>query len=409
MVSGLKGQIEGLSPEALIQAVALSGQSGVLTVSFRQREGRIYFRQGKVVGAETPERQGKEAFFEILSWQDGEVSFVPKEILSTGELGSVEALLMEAATHQSEKGKGDALSVLLVEDSPLAARTLSEIIESSPNLHLLEVLSNGEEALWAAAEYNPDVILLDLNLPGLTGSKAFKYLMIQHPAPIVLTSSRCGPEGLSLLLLGATAFCKKSSRQAEHLAQLLEKAARVRVNRLRRYRLPVREKPGRESSSRPGNFTVILSGIGGFGEALEFLGQKTWVPEEAVIWVVDGCPELAEDLAEVLRERLPWETVYVKATTIVRGGTLYISSGIPAFKKGPVLEPNGDPERFWNAMEGCVETVVFSGVKSVDVKGVCPGKIWIRDPESSPAPDLPGSFKKLAEDSLKLEDLIRLG
>jgi len=408
MVSGLKGQIEGLSPEALVQALALSGQSGILTVSSGERKGRIYFCRGRIAGAETPERCGKEAFFEILGWRDGEVSFVPKEIASAEELGSVEALLMEAATYRSEKGKEEALSVLLVEDSPLAARTLSEIIETSPALHLLEVLSNGEEALWAAAEYNPDVILLDLNLPGLTGSKAFKYLMIKHPAPIVLTSSRLGSEGLSLLLLGAVAFCKKSPRQSEHLPQLLEKAAQVRVDKLRCYRLPAKRERPRDSASRPESFTVILSGIGGLGEVLEFLGQRVCVPGEALIWILDGCPELAEELAEVLRERLPWETVYVKATTIVRAGTLYISSGIPAFKKGPVLEPSGDPRSFWDVMEGSVQTVVFSGVRPLEVEEVRLGKTWIRDPESSPAPALPYSVARAIEDR-GLKDLIKIG
>ncbi len=401
MSRGLKGTLEGLSPEAIIQALALSGQTGVLTISCGPNEGRIYFREGKVAGARTRNHRGKEAFFEILGWQEGEVSFSPEPVRPKGELFNVEALFMEAATYRSEQGKEGALSVLLVEDSQLAARTLSEIIEASPGLHLLEVLSNGEEALWAAAEYRPDVILLDLYLPGLTGSKAFKYLMVKHPAPVVLTSSRFGPEVLSLFLLGAVAFCLKSPHQAEHLAELLEKAARVRVEALRRYRIPLRSSKREENLPRPSKMTVILSGLGGTGEALEFLGCKGYNPEEALIWVLEGCPETMEPLAGILREKLPWEVVYVKATTILRGGTLYLCPGFPSLKKGPVLEPEGLPDEFWRFVEWPSQLVVFSGVTPIEFREIKAERVWVRDPENSPAPALPASLAEKARETFQ--------
>ncbi len=411
MSHGLKGTLEGLSLEAIVQALALSGQTGVLTISSGEKQGRIYFWEGKISGVKTSDRRGKEAFFEILSWHEGEVSFSPEAIRPEGELFNVEALFMEAATYQSEQGKEGALSVLLVEDSQLAARTLSEVIESSSKLHLLEVLSNGEEALWAAAEYQPDVILLDLYLPGLTGSKAFKHLMIKHPAPVVLTSSRFGPEVLSLLLLGAVAFCLKSPHQAEHLPVLLEKAAQVRVEALRRYRLRSQPLEIRENLPKPSKLTVILSGLGGLGEALEFLGCKSYNPEEAVVWILEGCPEVMEAFAGTLKQRLPWEAVYVKATTIVRGGTLYLCSGFPSLKKGPVLEPEGAPDEFWRFADLPTRLVVFSGVAPINFKELKAERVWVRDPETSPAPALPaslaakagGAFREIAELAEKLE------
>ncbi|HFC97784.1 MAG TPA: DUF4388 domain-containing protein [Thermosulfurimonas dismutans] len=402
MGEGLKGTLEGLRLEALLQALALSEESGVLRVVSGEKEGCIRLRKGRVVEAVSPGRKGKEAFFDLLGWEEGQVSFIPGSVEAGEELGSVEALLVEAATHQSEKGKENALSVLLVEDSGLAARTLAEIIESSPRLHLLEILTNGEEALWAAAEYDPDVILLDLHLPGLSGSRAFKYLMIQHPAPVVLTSSALGAEGLSLLLLGATAFCMKGPDQAEHLPRLLEEAAKVRVEALRRYRFSARAPAARNTSARISGLTVILSGVGGYGEVLEFLGRKEYRPEEALLWVVEGCAGAHQALAEVLGESLPWEVTYIKATTILRGGALYISTGFPALKKGWVLEPGGDLRSLLLPEEDLpLRVMVFSGTVPVSVSDLRVERMWVRDPETAPAPALPSSFQALAERSFR--------
>ncbi|QJA06718.1 DUF4388 domain-containing protein [Thermosulfurimonas marina] len=394
MSQHLKGRLETLGVEALLQALGLSGQTGVLRVVGPQGEGQISLYQGRIVEARAPQGEGKEAVFELLSWKEGEMEFSPQPVDPGPSEYTVEALLMEAATYHSEKGREGALSVLLVEDSPLAARTLAEIIETSPDLHLLEVLSNGEEALWAAAEYHPDVILLDLHLPGLSGSKAFKYLMVKSPAPVVLTSSTLGEEALSLLALGAAAFCLKGPGQREHLASLLKEASRVKVERLRRYLW--KERPlERASQERPSRLTVILSGLGGMGEVLEYLSHRPFLAEEALIWVLDGCPEALEGLARVLQGRVPWPVHFPRATTILLAGGLYLSRPFPALRRGPVLDPvEASPEALWSA-DLPLEVEVFSGTRRLELEEVPSFRVKIRDPRTAPAPDLPASFEAL--------------
>ncbi|WP_363315383.1 DUF4388 domain-containing protein, partial [Thermosulfurimonas sp.] len=54
MGEGLKGTLEGLRLEALLQALALSEESGVLRVVSGGKEGQIRLRKGRVVGAVSP-------------------------------------------------------------------------------------------------------------------------------------------------------------------------------------------------------------------------------------------------------------------------------------------------------------------------------------------------------------------
>lgn len=62
------------------------------------------------------------------------------------------------------------ISLLLVDDHPVVRNGLRGMFESTPGFTVLAEASNGVEAVELAADLNPDVILMDLRMPGAAGS-----------------------------------------------------------------------------------------------------------------------------------------------------------------------------------------------------------------------------------------------
>lgn len=69
---GFRGKVYGLSLADIIQMSCLGRLTTALVVHRDGEEGTIYFNEGEVVHAECGEKQGVEAFFKILSWDEGE-------------------------------------------------------------------------------------------------------------------------------------------------------------------------------------------------------------------------------------------------------------------------------------------------------------------------------------------------
>lgn len=64
------------------------------------------------------------------------------------------------------------MNVLIAEDQPLLRKSLATIIGSAPDVHVVGEAANGQEAVSLARELHPDVILMDIRMPGLNGIEA---------------------------------------------------------------------------------------------------------------------------------------------------------------------------------------------------------------------------------------------
>jgi two-component system chemotaxis response regulator CheB len=136
------------------------------------------------------------------------------------------------------------IRVLVVDDSPTIRKTLTEVLQSDPDIEVLAAASDPFVAVRQMREAAPDVITLDIEMPRMDGLTFLEKIMAQHPLPVVVCSSLTeagSPSALAALDLGAVDIITKpklgsrefleESRQG--ICEVVKAAARARVERLR--------------------------------------------------------------------------------------------------------------------------------------------------------------------------------
>ena len=103
--------------------------------------------------------------------------------------------------------------VLVVDDSAFMRRMVSDVVGSSGEFIVVGTARDGEDALRQVHALNPDIVTLDVQMPGLDGLDALGYIMSEVPRPVVMLSAG-GPDGgaeaiLRALELGAVDFVRK--------------------------------------------------------------------------------------------------------------------------------------------------------------------------------------------------------
>jgi len=81
------------------------------------------------------------------------------------------------------------IRVLIVDDSAVVRRTLSEILSSDPAIEVIGTASDPFAAADRMREQVPDVITLDIEMPGMDGLTFLQKIMSQHPIPVIICSS----------------------------------------------------------------------------------------------------------------------------------------------------------------------------------------------------------------------------
>ncbi|MDA8433317.1 MAG: chemotaxis response regulator protein-glutamate methylesterase [Nitrospiraceae bacterium] len=107
-----------------------------------------------------------------------------------------------------------SIRVLIVDDSSFVRKALIRIFEASPGIEAAGVASTGAEAIEKVISLKPDVVTLDINMPGMDGIDTLKAIMQERPTPVLMLSQftkRGADLTLKALELGAMDFVDKSS------------------------------------------------------------------------------------------------------------------------------------------------------------------------------------------------------
>lgn len=120
----------------------------------------------------------------------------------------------------------NSASILLIDDHPLLRKGVKQLIEMNPNMKVVAEACNAIDGVKQAVEHEPDLILLDLNMPEINGIETLKMLREEEVSSrtIVFTVSDNEEDVVAALKAGADGYLLKDM-EPEDLLTSLEQAA----------------------------------------------------------------------------------------------------------------------------------------------------------------------------------------
>jgi DNA-binding NarL/FixJ family response regulator len=120
------------------------------------------------------------------------------------------------AAKTSSQSAAQPITVMIVDDHPLWRDTLRRLLEKG-GARVVHEVGNGAEAVQAAADHKPDVVLMDIDMPGLNGIQATREISSALPGTkvIMLSSMRERDEVLAAVRAGACGYLLKTTGGAE--------------------------------------------------------------------------------------------------------------------------------------------------------------------------------------------------
>jgi len=112
------------------------------------------------------------------------------------------------------------IRVIVADDHPIVRSGIVGLLALDPGLDVVGEASDGAEAVALAARVRPDVVLMDLRMPGVSGIEATARIVAEHPAVrvLVLTTYETDDDILGAIEAGASGYLLKAAPQEEIVA-----------------------------------------------------------------------------------------------------------------------------------------------------------------------------------------------
>ncbi|RYP82870.1 response regulator transcription factor [Nocardioides guangzhouensis] len=119
------------------------------------------------------------------------------------------------------------MGVVLADDHPLVRQGLRAVIETTDDIEVVAEAEDGNDAVRLCVEHRPDVVLMDLQLPGLHGIEATRQVRRGAPETVVLVLTMFDDDDtvLAAISAGAAGYLLKGSGGADILAAVRSAAA----------------------------------------------------------------------------------------------------------------------------------------------------------------------------------------
>lgn len=112
------------------------------------------------------------------------------------------------------------IRVLVADDHPIVRSGIVALLQAAADVEVVGQASTGTEAVALALEHEPDIVLMDLRMPGLDGDEATGQIVGQRPQVkvIILTTYESDDSILSAIEAGASGYLLKAAPEEEILA-----------------------------------------------------------------------------------------------------------------------------------------------------------------------------------------------
>jgi two-component system chemotaxis response regulator CheB len=234
-------------------------------------------------------------------------------------------------------------TVLVVDDSALIRAVVRDLVGEIDGFEVIGTASDGPEAIAAVKALAPDIVTLDVEMPGMDGLTVLERIMREAPRPVVMLSGAETAGGVDLTLraleLGAVDFVRKQSASgaaatqgvmAERLASALEAAASANLVVVSRLSSPVTPliREGTTAGLQSARAVVAMAASTGGPRALAevFAGIPSDI--DAAIVVVQHMPKgFTSGLARRLTQATRFEVREAKDGDRLVGGRAYLAPG----------------------------------------------------------------------------------
>ncbi|WP_327069418.1 response regulator transcription factor [Kitasatospora sp. NBC_01250] len=119
------------------------------------------------------------------------------------------------------------IRVLLVDDQPLLRVAFTLVLDSQPDLAVAGEAEDGAQAVRLVLEHRPDVVLMDVRMPGMDGIEATRRIVEESPDTkvLIMTTFDLDEYAFAALRAGASGFMLKNAQPAELLSAIRSVAA----------------------------------------------------------------------------------------------------------------------------------------------------------------------------------------
>jgi len=239
----------------------------------------------------------------------------------------------------------EKIRVLIADDSALMRQKLRQIVEADPELEVVGVARDGEDAIVKARELRPDVVSLDINMPKLDGICVLQMILNERICPAVMVSSLTQKGALTTfecLELGAFDFVAKPDGTvssnlillADQIRSKLKAAAtsgtlkRLVSRREKRSSAPA-PAPRINASAAASGYKAVALGIS-TGGPVTLMDVLPLIPADvnATLFLVQHMPgSFIHTFVQRLNEACHIEVVEAEAGAQVRPGVCYVAPG----------------------------------------------------------------------------------
>jgi two-component system, chemotaxis family, protein-glutamate methylesterase/glutaminase len=230
------------------------------------------------------------------------------------------------------------IRAIVIDDSAYNRVTLSRLLERGGQISVVATAVNGEDGIKQVLRHKPDVITLDLEMPLLDGFAFLRWLMANHPTPVIVVSSRSSDRSVfKALEFGAVDFIAKPGGRVSTKLEEIERDLVQKVLNCTEVRLEnVRKRPEIEEqpedlrppvvTGRVVDLVVIGSSTGG-PPALQHVFQSLPLIPIPIVVAQHMPPTFTRLFAERVDRLTRYRVKEADHGEVLMPGTVYIGPG----------------------------------------------------------------------------------